>query len=127
MNKKFAGVLAATVMLVAGPALAQACDVKLGKKTFRACAACHKLDEGKHGVGPSLHGVVGRAAGTADGYKYSKSMTEFGSGGKVWDAALLDEFLTKPKALVKGTKMSYGGLKKDDRRAALICYLDSVK
>ena len=127
MRSKYAAVAAALFTFVAGPALADACDVKLGEKSFRACKACHKLDDGKNGVGPHLFGVVNRAVASVDGYKYSKGMVAYAEGGAVWDAERLDRYLTKPKDEVKGTKMSYGGLKKDDRRAALICYLETVK
>lgn len=128
MMKKFLAVaLAASTMGAAGFATAADCDLALGKKSFKACAACHKLDEGKNGVGPSLFGVVGRAVASVDGYKYSKGMNAYSEGGVVWDAERLDRYLAKPKAEVKGTKMSYGGLRKDDRRAALICYLDTIR
>ena len=70
--------------------------------------------------GPQLNGVVGRKAGTVEGYKYSKAMK---NSGLTWDEATLDKFLIKPKNEVKGTKMIFGGLKKEKQRANLICYL----
>lgn len=127
MKKFLATVLSLGLIGGAGSALAADCDLKLGEKSFKACKACHKLDDGKNGVGPHLFGVVDRPVASVDGYKYSKGMKAYGEDGKVWDAANLDAFLTKPKKAVKGTKMSYGGLKKEDRRAALICYLATVK
>jgi cytochrome c len=78
----------------------------------------------KNKVGPALNGVVGREAGKAEGYKYSDAMT---GAGLTWDEATLNEFLTKPKDKVPGTKMIFGGLKKDDQRADLIAYLKTFK
>lgn len=98
--------------------------IALGEKQYRKCKACHKLEDGKNGVGPHLFGVVGRGVADIDGYKYSSAMVEFGSDAeKVWDEALLSAYLEKPKDLVKGTKMAFGGIKKEDQRNAVICYL----
>ncbi len=91
-----------------------------GEKVFKKCKTCHTFDPGKKKIGPHLKGVVGRKAGAVEGFKYSKAM----AGSDItWDEASLDEFLKKPKAFLKGTKMSFGGLKKDDQRADVIAYL----
>ncbi|MBF0589403.1 MAG: cytochrome c family protein [Magnetococcales bacterium] len=101
--------------------IADAGDAKKGSKVFRKCKACHTLDAGKHKVGPSLKGIMGRAAGTADGFtKYSSAMKE---SGITWDEATLDTFLTKPKAMIKKTKMSFAGLKKEKDRVNVIAYI----
>ena len=114
--------LLAVAMIAAVPSLAVAdVDLKKGKKVFRKCKACHAVGEkAKNKVGPKLNGVVGRAAGTVEGYKYSKAMK---ASGLTWDEPTLDKFLTKPKKQVKGTKMIFGGLKKEKQRANLIGYL----
>lgn len=122
-----AGMLAATAFGSTGVRADECTDelVKMGEKQYRKCKACHKLEDGKNGVGPHLYSVVGRGVGGVDGYKYSKAMAEFGADGdKVWDAALLDAYLTKPKKLVKGTKMAFAGIRKEKDRVALICYLE---
>ena len=108
----------ALALSVSAPAYAG--DAAAGEKVFKKCKACHTLEEGKNRVGPSLAGVVGRAAGTVEGYKYSKAMKE---SGLTWDEATLDTFLTKPKDLVKKTKMAFAGLKKEEDRANVIAYL----
>jgi len=113
------------LVLAAGIAPASAGDAAKGAKVFKKCKACHVADSAKNKVGPSLQGVVGRAAGSVGGFKYSSAMSGFGASGAVWDAATLDTFLTKPKALVKGTKMSFPGLKKPSDRADVIAYLQS--
>ncbi|MCV2863604.1 c-type cytochrome [Albidovulum sediminicola] len=101
--------------------------VEDGQKVFKKCAACHKVGEGaKNGTGPHLNGALGRAAGSLDGFKYSKAMTDAGAGGLVWDEASLMSFLENPKGFLKGTKMSFAGLKKEDDRAAIVAYLSTL-
>ena len=106
-----------------GPSLADG-DADAGAKVFNKCKACHAVGEGaKHKVGPELNELIGRVAGTAEGYKYSSAMVAAGEGGLVWDAASLGEYLANPKAMVKGTKMAFAGLKKDDDIANVVAYL----
>ncbi|MEM7546352.1 MAG: cytochrome c family protein [Pseudomonadota bacterium] len=95
-------------------------DPKAGKKVFRKCKACHSLKAGKNGVGPSLHAILERPAGVVDGAKYSDAMA---ASGLTWDAETLTAFLKSPKGLVKGTTMSFRGLKKDDDVSDVIAYL----
>ena len=97
--------------------------LKAGEKVFKKCKACHQVGDGaKNKSGPHLNGLYGRAAGQVDGFKYSKAMKD---SGIIWDEASLSEFLTKPKAYLKGTKMSFSGLKKEADRAAIAAYLSS--
>ena len=100
-------------------------DPAKGKKVFNKCKACHTVDAGgKDKIGPNLFDIVGKAAGAKEGYKYSPAMVE---SGLTWDAATLDKYLTKPKALVKKTKMSFAGLKKEKDRKNVIAYLETLK
>lgn len=100
--------------------------IAAGEKVFKKCAACHKLGEGaKHGTGPMLNGIVGRVAGSADGFKYSKPMAEAGEQGLHWDAAALDAYLADPKGYLPKNKMSFVGLKAEADRAAVIAYLST--
>ncbi|MEQ8823623.1 MAG: cytochrome c family protein [Filomicrobium sp.] len=116
--------LLAVAMIAAVPTIAAAeGDAKKGEKVFRKCKACHSAKDMKNKVGPSLKGVVGRKAGAVEGYKYSKALLE---SGITWDEENLSKFLLKPKDLVKGTKMIFGGLKKDKDRANVIAYLKST-
>lgn len=112
-------------ILAASASPAFAGDAANGAKVFKKCKACHVVDSAKNKVGPSLQGVFGRTPGSVGGFKYSSAMSGFGASGAVWDAATLDQFLTKPKALVKKTKMSFPGLKKASDRADVIAYLQS--
>ncbi|MEX0502111.1 cytochrome c family protein [Alphaproteobacteria bacterium LSUCC0719] len=106
------------VLFVAAPA--QAGDVEAGAKVFKKCKACHYVDQEKNKTGPHLVNIIGRAAGSIEGYKYSKAMA---GSGIVWDEATLTEYLRAPKKYVKGTKMAFRGLQKDDDLANIIAYL----
>ncbi|HTO34465.1 MAG TPA: c-type cytochrome [Pararhizobium sp.] len=112
--------------VAAGAGSAGAVDLAAGKKVFGKCASCHAVGEdAKNKVGPELNDLIGRTAGTVEGYKYSKAMIDAGAGGLVWDEANLRAYLTKPRDLVKGTKMAFAGLKKEDELANIIGYLAS--
>jgi cytochrome c len=111
--------LALSAALGSGAALAEGDAVK-GEKVFKKCKVCHSFDPGKKKIGPHLKGVIGRKSGAVEGFKYSKAMA---AADITWDEANMDEFLTKPKAFIKKTKMSFAGLKKEDQRADLIAYL----
>jgi cytochrome c len=117
---------AAPAEAAATPAAADADPalVEAGATVFKKCAACHKVGEGaKNGTGPMLNGIVGRAAGTVEGYRYSKPMQDAGAGGMVWDAANLRSYLADPKGFIPKNKMSFAGLKKDEDLDAVIAYL----
>ena len=97
-------------------------DVVSGEKIFKKCAACHSINKGgKNKIGPALYNVVGRAVGGVDDYKYSKTLASY---GKEWTFEELNGFLTKPSSYMKGTKMSYAGLRKEKDRASVIKYLN---
>lgn len=78
------------------------------------------MEAGQNKVGPSLHGVFGRKAGTLEGFKFSTPMKE---SGIVWDEASLRQYLRDPRAIVKGTRMAFAGIKKDSEMDNLIAYL----
>lgn len=120
---RFIAIFAAIPMIMAWAGQSQAQDAAAGEKVFAKCKACHVADEDKNKVGPSLKGVIGRTAGTHPDFKYSTAMIDAGKGGLVWDDAKLAEYLKDPKGLVKGTKMVFPGLKKDDEIANVIAYL----
>jgi cytochrome c len=97
-------------------------DVASGEKIFKKCAACHSINKGgKNKIGPALYNVVGRAVGGVDDYKYSKTLASY---DKDWTFEELNGFLQKPATYLKGTKMSYAGLRKEKDRASIIKYLN---
>jgi cytochrome c len=111
----------AAVALCASVAPAMAADPAAGEKAFAVCKACHRVGEGaKNTVGPTLNGVVGRPAGSVEGFAYSEAMK---NSGLTWDEATLTEYLKNPKAKVPGTKMAFAGVKDDTKVANIIAYL----
>ena len=97
-------------------------DVSSGEKIFKKCAACHSIVKGgKNNIGPALYNVVGRKVGLISDYKYSKAMSEY---KKAWTFEELNGYLIKPAKWIKGTKMSFAGLRKEKDRASVIKYLN---
>ena len=95
-----------------------------GKKVFKKCKSCHQIGEkAKNRSGPILNNMVGHPAASVNGYKYSKSFKSAREAGLIWTEEELAKFLAKPKKYLKGTKMSFAGLKKEDDTKAVIEYL----
>jgi len=112
----------------AAPVAATASDplFEHGEKVFKKCAACHAVGDGaKNKSGPHLNALMGRTMGSVDGFKYSKGFLEAGAEGRTWTPEELAAFLAKPKSYMKGTKMAFAGLKKDEDLAAITVYLES--
>ncbi|MDN5925539.1 MAG: c-type cytochrome [Hyphomicrobiales bacterium] len=113
---------ALAALCLSGPAYAG--DPAAGEQVFKRCKACHAVGDGaKHRVGPELNELIGRTAGTAEGYRYSSAMEKAGAGGLAWNAETLAKFLDDPKGMVKGTKMSFAGLKKPADIDNVIAYV----
>ena len=103
-------------------ALFASANAQEGAKVFKKCAACHSIAEGgANKIGPALWGVLGRKIGSAPCYKYSKAMAAY---DKNWSFEEMNGFLIKPKDWIKGTKMSFAGLKNAKERAAVILYMN---
>ncbi len=122
---KTLGLIAAFILL---PVVARADDAALaqrGQKVFLYCAACHSVRPNEAGkVGPNLSGAFGVKAASREGYAYSQALKD---SGLVWTPENLEKWLTKPGALVPGTKMAFIGLAKPEDRAALIAYLRQLE
>lgn len=119
MNKPgFYAIVLGCALALAGSA--SAADQAKGKKVFKKCIACHSLTAGKKKIGPDLANLIGRKAGSVKGFRYSKAMKNY---GVTWTAKTLDRYLTKPRKVVKGTKMSFRGLKKKADRDNVIAYI----
>ena len=99
-------------------------DVAAGEKVFAKCKACHQVaKDGKNGIGPNLWNVVGANRGAVAGFGYSDALK---SKEGDWTYESLNAFLAKPKDYIKGTKMSFAGLKKVKDRANVVAYLRSA-
>ena len=120
---------AAPAAKVEGPepvlAMIATADVARGKTLAKVCMTCHVFDDnGKNGVGPNLHGIVGRKKMSVSGFTYSGSLAD--QGGDVWTYAEINKFIWKPKAYAAKTKMTYAGMKKAEDRAAVLAFLGSL-
>jgi cytochrome c len=105
--------------MAAAPAMAQG-DPEAGEKVFNRCKACHVVDKEQNRVGPHLVGIIGRPAGSVEGFKYSDAMK---NSGVVWNEETIAAYLQDPKGYIEGNKMAFAGLKKEDEVADVIAYL----
>ena len=120
--KRSAAVTAAAITALSCGVWAD-CDVETGKRVYSKCAACHALQAGVHVMGPSLHGLFGRTAGTVQGYVYSEAMA---GAGFVWDRQTFSSFMENPMQYLPGTTMPFAGIRKPEQRKALGCYLAGI-
>ncbi|MFN4295281.1 MAG: c-type cytochrome [Brevundimonas sp.] len=101
-------------------------DMAAGERAFARCAACHTLNQGgADGIGPNLWGTVGGPVLHRPGYDYSPALREYAAQNPTWTYDDMDQFLTAPSRLVRGTKMSFAGIRNTEERVALIAYLRS--
>jgi cytochrome c len=109
------------LFIAAGFGHANAQDAAAGEKAFAVCKACHQIgDTAKNAVGPVLNGLLGRKAGSVDGYNYSDANK---NSGITWDEATFTEYIKDPKAKIPGTKMAFAGIKDEQKIKDLIAYL----
>ncbi len=114
-------VLVAALLISSGSAHAQ--DAAAGEKVFNKCRACHQIGESaKNGVGPQLNGLIGRKAGTVEGYNYTEANK---NSGLTWDEATFRDYIKDPKGKIPGTKMAYVGLKQESEIDSIVAYLKS--
>ena len=106
------------------PAAAGTGDPAHGAIIFKQCLTCHTNVQGQNKIGPSLWAVVGRHSASIPDYQYSTAMK---NADKTWDEATLNVYLTKPQAMVPGTKMTFFGLPKEQDRLDVIAYLKTLK
>lgn len=95
-------------------------DVEAGRRVFARCRSCHVLDEGVNRVGPSLYGIIGREAGTVEGFRYSEANQ---TSGVTWTEQNLFDYLENPREYIPGTIMAFPGLRDAQDRADVIAYI----
>ena len=122
MNGQIGGTTSVLMLLLTCSAYAGG-DVARGEARFQDCAACHKLEAGANNVGPSLHDIFTRKAGTLDDFRYSPAMKR---SGIVWTAEALDKFIADPQAMVPANRMPYAGMANSSDRDDLIAYLQKM-
>jgi len=120
MVRWMVGAVLVAIPAFVGPASAQ--DVEMGKQAFAACAPCHAPDQ--NGVGPKIGGVLNRAAGSVEGFRYSRAMK---NSRIVWNEKSLDVYLAEPQKLVPGNLMPFSGIADAQKRTGLIAYLGTLK
>lgn len=114
-------IVIAVLFVAAGLGQANAQDAAAGEKVFVVCRACHQVGpNAKNAVGPVLNGLFGRKAGSVQGYNYSEANK---NSGITWDEATFTEYIKDPKAKVPGTKMTFAGIKDEQKIKDLIAYL----
>jgi cytochrome c len=115
--------IVAAGLALALPTVASAQDKEAGKKVFAKCTACHSIGPGaKNKVGPELNGLMGRKAGSVEGFTYSEAMK---SSGITWDDTAFHEYIADPKKKVPGNKMLFPGIKDEVERDDLAAYIES--
>jgi len=122
--------LAFAACLLLAPALAQAQDgdAEAGRRVFNQCRACHTADQGgRNGVGPNLFGIVGRRAGSIEGFRYSANMQELAGTGHVWTPENLRAYVRDPKAVLPRGAMAFVGLRNDTQLNDIVAYLNTLR
>ena len=125
---KLSGIFSTAVvsLLLALPLVTQAQgvgDAQRGAQVFNQCKICHSLEAGKNLLGPSLHGLIGRKAGSLPGYSYSPAMK---NANVTWTDDTLSRYLADPKAFVPGDKMGFAGIKDPTKLGDLLAYLNQA-
>lgn len=115
---------AAAVSLAPAGAPAQDGNAEEGAEVYKKCRACHDVGPAaKNKVGPLLNGIIGRQAGTIEGYNYSDANKAAGTKGLVWTEEVMFKYLEAPLSFMPGTKMAFAGLKDEQDRKDVIAYL----
>jgi cytochrome c len=117
-----AAALSAALCVAIGVARADA-DPKRGEKLFEECRACHAVERGAEGVGPDLHGVFGRRAGTLENFRYSPALKR---SAITWTAQSLDDYIADPQKAVPANRMPYSGMPDARDRADVIGYMQGA-
>ena len=126
LNRLVLAMLPVAILVAATP-VAKAQDVAAGQRIFNQCRACHVIVKGARAtLGPNLYGVIGRTAGTAEGFRFSGDMVEKGAAGLVWNEETLRGYIANPKQVVPKGSMAFAGLRNEQQLGDLIGYLQKA-
>ncbi len=123
---KLSAILSSAAVLVSLALVAQAQgvgDAQRGAQVFAQCKVCHSVEAGKNMVGPSLHGLIGRKAGSVPGYAYSPAMK---NANVTWNDDTLSRYLADPKSFIPDDKMAFPGVKDPSKLGDLLAYLNQA-
>ena len=114
---------AALLFTAALPAMAQ--EAPPGQRVFRTqCGACHTVEQGgRNGVGPNLHGIVGRRMGAVEGFRYSANVRAENEKGTAWSEETLRAYIAAPKSVLPTGTMPYAGLRNQQQLDDLVAFL----
>jgi len=119
--------LSVVIGALSGAAAAQEGNAEEGAEVFKKCRACHDVGAAaKNKVGPLLNDIVGRKAGTIEGFAYSDANKSAGAKGLVWTEEVMFKYLENPLTFMPGTKMAFAGLKDAQDRKDVIAYLKAA-
>ena len=119
---QFVVILAGWLAVFMLPASADKADIEKGKRAFAKCQVCHSID-GKNLLGPTLKGIIGRPAGSVEGFRYSRALK---NAKIIWDEKTLDAYIDNPQQVAPGTTMPFSGIADPGERADVIAYLRSL-
>ena len=117
------------IAVISWPENASAADADTvrGESLFKACSNCHEVGEGaKNKVGPHLDGIIGRKAGSLEGFKFSGAMKKAGEDGLSCSVQSIEDYIAKPRDYIKGNRMSFRGMEKPQDRADLVSWLEQI-
>lgn len=124
LHRMPATMLAALLLVVVPAASTRSADLAAGQSAFAKCKICHTLATGApSAVGPNLHGLFGRKAGSLANFDYSRAMK---TSGVTWDDDTLAKYLRAPKGFIPGNQMAFPGIKDEKELSHLIAYLKQV-
>jgi cytochrome c len=116
--------LATALAIAPFAAHAQDGDAAAGARVFNQCRACHVIENnGRNGVGPNLHGIIGRRAASIESFRYSANMRTLGGNGHVWTEENLRAYLANPKEVAPQGSMAFPGLRNPTQLNDVIAYL----
>jgi len=111
--------------LAANVSLASECDLQKGETTFAVCKTCHTAQKDERSfVGPNLFNIIGREIASKEDFFYSPALSEEQG---IWDEEKINQFVENPAKAIPGTMMAFGGIKNEEQRKNLICFLKSLK